>query len=234
MPFRSPKMYSFIFGFQRRTWWPKCTPASNNSFIVTVTKQLSPLCQLVYVLAATGAFTLESNQSKSRQWNFEISNLKFQIDLSLRELESFARALLAVLLAFLDPRIARDQACVFQGRPQVAVVLNQSARNSVTNRAGLTRRSAAGHIDEHIELGRRLSQLHRLTNNHPQRLVRKINIKRSAIDLNVARAGSQIDSRRRALAPSSSVVFNLCHVLILFYFAFLREGNSKGCGCCAV
>src|SRR6266404_5607378 len=132
--------------------------------------------------------------------DFEISDLKFEISkLSLRELEALARALLSVLLAFLDPRIARDQARMFQGRPQVAVVLNQSSRNSVTNRAGLACRSAAGNVDQHVELGRRLSQLHRLTNNHSQRLVRKIHIKRSAINLEVARAGSQIDSRRRAL-----------------------------------
>src|SRR5712692_11879227 len=138
MPFRSPKMYSFIFGFQRRTWWPKCTPASNNSFIVTVTKKLSPLCQLVYVLAATRVPKSRDNQSKSRQWNSEISNLRFEISkLSLRELESLARALLSILLAFLDPRIARDQARMFQGRPQVAVVLNQGSGNSMTNRPGL-------------------------------------------------------------------------------------------------
>src|SRR5258708_3597503 len=144
MPFRSPKMYSFIFGFQRRTWWPKCTPASNNSFIVTVTKQLSPLCQLVFGTRRDRGPDIRDNQSKSRQWNSEISNLRLEIsNLSFRELESLARALLAVLLAFLDPRIARDQACVFQGRPQVAVVLNQSARNSVTNRTGLARWPAA-------------------------------------------------------------------------------------------
>src|SRR5688572_18406449 len=33
MPFRSPKMYSFIFGFHRFVWWPKCTPASSRSLI---------------------------------------------------------------------------------------------------------------------------------------------------------------------------------------------------------
>src|ERR687892_332042 len=33
MPLRSPKMYSFIFGFHRFVWWPKCTPASSRSFI---------------------------------------------------------------------------------------------------------------------------------------------------------------------------------------------------------
>src|SRR5216684_2639017 len=113
-----------------------------------------------------------------------------QFSSSLRELESLARALLSVLLAFLDPRIARDQSRVFQGRPQVAVVLNQSSRNSVTNRSGLARWSAAGNVDQHVELGCRLSQLHRLTNDHPQRLVRKIHIERSAINLKVAGAGS--------------------------------------------
>src|SRR5262245_56846553 len=33
MPFRSPKMYTFIFGFHRFVWWPKCTPASSRSLI---------------------------------------------------------------------------------------------------------------------------------------------------------------------------------------------------------
>src|SRR4029450_9192021 len=36
MPLRSPKMYFCIFGFQRLVWWPKCTPASSNSFMVRV------------------------------------------------------------------------------------------------------------------------------------------------------------------------------------------------------
>src|SRR6266705_6686839 len=132
MPFRSPKMYSFIFGFQRRTWWPKCTPASNNSFIVTVTKQLSPLCQLVYVLAATGVPKISGQPIKiaTMEFRFRISKCEMRIGETrvpefesairnsqfsspLRELEALARALLSVLLAFLDAGIACDQACVF-------------------------------------------------------------------------------------------------------------------------
>src|SRR5574340_295867 len=35
MPLRSVKMYGFIFGFQRRVWWPKCTPASSRFFMET-------------------------------------------------------------------------------------------------------------------------------------------------------------------------------------------------------
>ncbi len=34
MPLRAPKMYGFIFGFQRLVWWPKCTPASSICRIV--------------------------------------------------------------------------------------------------------------------------------------------------------------------------------------------------------
>src|SRR5712691_3422149 len=163
----------------------------------------------------------EGNQSEIATMDSEISDLKFEISkLSLRELESLARALLSVLLAFLDPRIARDQSRVLQCRPQVAIVLNQSSCDSVANRAGLACRSAAGDVDEHDELVCRLRQLHRLTNDHPQRLVRKVYVERSAIDLEVAPAGSQVDSRRCALASSSSVVFNLCHVLILLCFLF--------------
>src|SRR5579871_2640265 len=35
MPPRSVKMKRFIFGFQRRVWCPKCTPASSRSFMET-------------------------------------------------------------------------------------------------------------------------------------------------------------------------------------------------------
>src|SRR5919204_977484 len=35
MPPRSVKMKRRIFGFQRRVWWPKCTPASSRSRMET-------------------------------------------------------------------------------------------------------------------------------------------------------------------------------------------------------
>jgi hypothetical protein len=38
MPFRSPKMNGFIFGFQRLVWCPKWTPASNKSFMAIALK----------------------------------------------------------------------------------------------------------------------------------------------------------------------------------------------------
>src|SRR5579872_3691849 len=39
MPPRSVKMKRFIFGFQRRVWWPKWTPASSRSFMETTGMQ---------------------------------------------------------------------------------------------------------------------------------------------------------------------------------------------------
>src|SRR5947208_1241781 len=37
-------MYFCIFGFQRLVWWPKCTPASSSSFIVSVAMQPPSVC----------------------------------------------------------------------------------------------------------------------------------------------------------------------------------------------
>ena len=43
IPLRSPKMKRRILGFQRRVWWPKCTPASSSSLIpISVAKELLP------------------------------------------------------------------------------------------------------------------------------------------------------------------------------------------------
>src|SRR6267142_3494804 len=44
MPLRSPKMYFCIFGFHRFVWWPKCTPASSNSFIVSAAMRPPSVC----------------------------------------------------------------------------------------------------------------------------------------------------------------------------------------------
>src|SRR5712691_5377633 len=115
MPLRSPKMYSFIFGFQRRTWWPKWTPASKSSFIVNETKLSSPSRELVLYSPRPYALSLEGHQPEPRQWNQVIADFQLPIaqfpisinadnhsdnwqwaignDLPLRELEALSRAL---------------------------------------------------------------------------------------------------------------------------------------------
>src|SRR3954470_1452956 len=49
--------------------------------------------------------------------------------LSLTELEPFARSLLAVLLALLDARVARQESSLLEPLPQFDVVLDQRPRD---------------------------------------------------------------------------------------------------------
>src|SRR5918912_3769156 len=143
--------------------------------------------------------------------SWSLLNPQSAIGLPFRELEALARALLSVLLAFFDARVARDEPRMLQGRAQVGVEFDERARDAVADRAGLACWPASIHVDENVKLVRRLGQLQRLADNHAQRLVRKILLEGFAIDLDFARARPQIDARRRSLAPTCSVILNLSH-----------------------
>src|ERR1700752_3178226 len=138
----------------------------------------------------------------------KIGNRKSAMYLSFRKLEAFARALLPVFLSFLDSRIARNQAGVFESRAQVGIKLEQRACNAVTNGACLSGRAAAGDVDHEVKLAGRFGQLQRLPNDHAQGLIREVTLKRFAVHLHFAAAWPQIDSGRRRFAPSRSVILN--------------------------
>jgi len=153
------------------------------------------------------------------------------LQLSLRELEALARAFLTVLLSLFDPRIAGNQSGLLQSRPQVRIELNQGPRNAMPDRTRLPGRTAAGNVNNHIKLVCGVRQLQRLANNHSQRLIGKILRKGFTIDQNVAAAGPQINAGSRSLAPSGTVVLNLCHcsfypLLIQLFVLSDREGGS--------
>ena len=57
--------------------------------------------------------------------------------LALGELESLARALLSVFLAFLHARVARQKTVGAQRRPQLRIELRNRARQAHAHRAGL-------------------------------------------------------------------------------------------------
>src|SRR6187401_3785731 len=101
MPFRSMKMYFFIFGFQRRVWWPKWTPASSRSFIATSLITLS-----------FGSSSARPDPEGDRRCRACEMGPRAERDpcseLPLRELEALAGARLSVLLAFLHPGVARQ------------------------------------------------------------------------------------------------------------------------------
>src|SRR4029079_17633827 len=111
MPFRSPKMKGFIFGFQRFVWCPKWTPASSKSFNAIPLKESSKK----FPAPAAGNFRLP-----------------------LTELEALARTLLSVLLPLLDARVARQEALFLEPRPELEVVFHQRARDPEPQRARLT------------------------------------------------------------------------------------------------
>src|SRR5450756_1413416 len=119
MPLRSPKMYSFIFGFQRFVWWPKCTPASSRSFIA---------------IAANRPPRNRSGDGRTRRCRL----------LPFTELEAFARSRHAVLLAFLGARVARQHAFRLQPLAQLDVVDHQRAGNPESHGARLPGHAAAG------------------------------------------------------------------------------------------
>src|SRR5437763_16818636 len=70
MPPRSVKMKRRIFGFQRRVWWPKWTPASSNSRIETTDIGIrSPFWLVVIAPAEPGWNRHPSNAGTATQAN---------------------------------------------------------------------------------------------------------------------------------------------------------------------
>src|SRR5689334_1712978 len=169
MPFRSPKMNSFIFGFQRFVWWPKCTPASSRSFIAIPGKV--PPCPLAPADLTRSA-----------------------LQLTFTELEALARASQAVLLAFLDARVRREQPVLLQLLAKPCVVLDERPRNCEAYRAGLAVFAAAGHRREDVELVAILGQQQRAADLRPQRIGREVLIELSVVDGDGALAGAEEDA----------------------------------------
>src|SRR5205085_11432141 len=106
-----------------------------------------------------------------RQWINDSDECKVQSDefnsalitlhsalplLAFRELDALARALLPVLLALLDARVACDEARLLQGWAQFGVNFHAHASDAMAHRAGLPGGAAARNVDEDVELRRRL------------------------------------------------------------------------------
>src|SRR5712691_8533230 len=219
MPLRSPKMYSFILGFQRRVWWPKCTPASSSSFIVISTAKFPPLriaaCGSGSVFLAgltTGHYNLTAEQPSCRQLaghdlvpasrNGAHRRLAGRQKLTLRELEALARALLSVLLALLHTRVARQKTVLAQRGPQLRIEPRNRARQSHAHRAGLPASAAAmrGHHD--IDLLRQARKLQRLGGVMLPGEIGEILLHRSLVYRELARAGAQKHARNRFFATA--------------------------------
>src|SRR3990172_6896146 len=139
MPPRSPKMKRFIFGFQRRVWWPKWTPASRSSFIVISTANGPP----------HGFDACDPPERKEHRYAGSVPAVYFdrcpvartpnnsERRLTLRELEALAGALLPVLLALAHPRVARQKTVFAQAVAQLWVKERERPRKPHAHGAGL-------------------------------------------------------------------------------------------------
>src|SRR5215471_7685448 len=113
MPLHSPKMNSFILGFQRRVWWPKWSPASGSPFIVTGVDQPTSLATAPRPAVASGL-------------SGPLCGLVIVVNgLSLAELEAAPRALLSVLLALLHAGVPGQESRLLELLAQLDVELAQ-------------------------------------------------------------------------------------------------------------
>src|SRR6185295_8206439 len=140
--------------------------------------------------------------------------------LSLRKLKTFSRALLSVLLAFLNTRIACHKTCMFERGTKIGIVFEQRSCDAVSDRSRLARWTTTRNVDDEIKLVRGLSQLQWLTNDHPQGFVWKIPVERFVVNLDFARAGSQVNSGRCRFASPGSVILNFSHSYLPLIFRF--------------
>ena len=132
---------------------------------------------------------------------------KFPVRSTLRELETFARARLAVFLALFHARIAREQALGLQRAPQGRVKLQQRPGNAMPHRAGLAVRPAAADIDARVEFFHVAGDGQRLCHSHPQGFERKIAVERAAVDGDLAAAGRETHPGHGGLAPAGAEIF---------------------------
>src|SRR5919106_3775137 len=105
---------------------------------------------------------------------------------------------------------------MFESGAKVRVVFHQRPRDAVPDRSCLTRWTTTLHVNDKIKLIRGLSQLQRLTNDHPQSFVGEVAIERFVVDLNFAGSGSQVNSGRCRFAPPRSVILNFSHSNFLY------------------
>ena len=126
--------------------------------------------------------------------------------LTLRELLAPTRFVQTDFLPFNFTRIARNEASFRQRRLQCGIVFDQSAGNTVTHGACLTRLTTARHVNLDVKPRNLINKLQRLTNDHAPGHPRKELIDRLAVDNNSARTTLHEYASNRAFATARTVV----------------------------
>ena len=153
------------------------------------------------------ARTVQSTDTKKgRPSDLPFSSPNLVRSLALGVLEATPRALLAVFLALVGARVARQQSRFLQGAPKVSIKLDQCAGNPQADSPGLSRNSPAIRQDHNIETILHFDPLDRLLHRQAARFGRKIVLKRAAVDDDFSRARPQEHSRDAGFAPTGSQI----------------------------
>jgi hypothetical protein len=148
-----------------------------------------------------------SDISRSRQARKdETLILRLITNLSLNELEAASCLFAAVLLGFLDARIAGKEATGSKFLAKAIVVLKQRSRDAELDRAGLTGDAAAGASRLDVKPGVHREVDEWASDEDLKHWSAEILFEVSTVDANVSLAGSQPHTGDRTLSATRSVV----------------------------
>jgi hypothetical protein len=143
---------------------------------------------------------------------------------ALGELEASACATLSVLLALLLTSVAGEEPVALEEGPEVAVELQKSAGDAVSDGTGLPALSAALDGDENVELLEELGGLEGLTEDHDRCGAVEVLIGGLSIDDDVSGAGAKSDARGGGLASACGAPFLIAHDYLM---GRVREGEKR-------
>src|SRR5690606_22300841 len=209
MPLRWVKMKGFIFGFQRRVWWPKCTPASSS--------WSRPTSAMSCFLFSWGRCTPRSGCAAPERGG----------NSTLRELEALACLGTAGLLPLDLPRVTCQHTLLAERGTGFLVVLHERAGNAEADRVALARQPAAAHPHGHVELALEPGHLERLGEPDLVRGTREVVVERASVHGPLALAGAEHDTRYGALAATDGL--NLA--FLNRHVASIPLQMSRGSGC---
>src|SRR5262249_2923583 len=101
--------------------------------------------------------------------------------------------------------VGRHEAGSAQGLAQALVVLDERARDAVTDGAGLAGDTTAVDLDGDIEAADELHRLERLTHDHAPGLAAEELIERALVHRDAPAAGLEVHARGGGLAPTGAV-----------------------------
>src|SRR6476660_9853467 len=210
MPERSAKMKRRIFGFHRRVWWPKWTPASSQScswgcaMRVCVSYLSSGLSvHRVHLRPRPPQGHPRAGSGGVRDGVILSPSLSLRVTrLPLAELEPLPGAWATRLLALDGARIARHEPGGPELGPVLPVRLHQRPRDPQPKRPGLARLPAPVHVRLHVERAERVGGGEALLDVLHQRRTREVVAQRAAVDVPLDGPGGEVHPGDARLAAA--------------------------------